>query len=259
MNASCYQISHSYSCKIEYMKCNLHLMSGIPSIYLFFYCLFIFLFIFFFYEKNKFGYQFKIVAVVIGVAISIIAIGWLCLFIYYNSCGRPYAIMNEKTSTSAIFRKDKFIQTSENDDGSKFSNIQSRAFTESDKEKNSQNISVDCTSLGTTQKRVKDATGTDVISNVAAMAASETDDNEREMKSASQETFDYPMSIVTRPRRKDLITQKLELLNDLPLPVMKEIWKEDTPHPHPMPPTVSGILEVRNFTEQPHTNPMNCL
>lgn len=30
-------------------------------------------------------------------------------------------------------------------------------------------------------------------------------------------------------------------------------------HPHPIPPTASGILEVRSLTEQMYRNPMNCL
>lgn len=61
---------------------------------------------------------------VIGAAASIIAAGWLCLFVYYNSCGRPYTTTAEKPLKHTIFLKDKFIQTAENDNGANYLDVQ---------------------------------------------------------------------------------------------------------------------------------------
>uniref|UniRef100_A0A0R3QUI2 Thioredoxin domain-containing protein n=1 Tax=Brugia timori TaxID=42155 RepID=A0A0R3QUI2_9BILA len=89
--------------------------------------------------------QWWIVAVVIGIAASIIATGWLCLFVYYNSCGRPYTTTAEKP-LQTIFLKDKFIQTAENDNGSMCFEVQPQD-TQSNEKKSLKTLSSENGSL----------------------------------------------------------------------------------------------------------------
>lgn len=113
-----------------------------------------------------------------------------------------------------------------------------------------------------------------------------------------QHQFDYPISIITRPKRRDdLRVHKLESRSNISVPTLKEIcvevmshnvfvllieqdsqsilicapyersqnfsfnmvYVQEKLHPHPIPPTASGILEVGNLTQQIYWNPMSCL
>ncbi|VBB28636.1 unnamed protein product [Acanthocheilonema viteae] len=209
--------------------------------------------------------QWWIVAVVIGIATSIIAAGWLCLFVYYNSCGRPYATTAEKPLIHTIFLKDKFIQTAESDNGGKYFDVQPRD-TESNKKKSLKTLSTENDSLRRMQKAIEDTSVKDVLSEPTAVAASASITKQHVTTMDTDQHFDYPISIITRPRRReDLRIHKLESLSDISVPPLKEICMEvmlhhkKKLHPHPIPPTISGILEVRSFTEQMYRNPMNCL
>ncbi|CAG9535856.1 unnamed protein product [Cercopithifilaria johnstoni] len=231
----------------------------------------------------------SITTVVIGIAASIIAAGWLCLFVYYNSCGRPYTTTTEKPLIHTIFLKDEFIQTAENDNGGKYFDAQLRDI-ESNKKKSLKTISTENDSLSRIQRTTENALVKDVVSEATAVTASANttkqyttsmdmnqqhaismntnqqyvssmmDTNQQFATSMdTNQQFDYPISIITRPRRRDLRIHKLETLSDMSISTLKEICMEEKLHPHPIPPTVSGVLEVRSFTEQMHQNPMNCL
>ncbi|KAL3981860.1 putative integral membrane protein [Acanthocheilonema viteae] len=201
----------------------------------------------------------SITTVVIGIATSIIAAGWLCLFVYYNSCGRPYATTAEKPLIHTIFLKDKFIQTAESDNGGKYFDVQPRD-TESNKKKSLKTLSTENDSLRRMQKAIEDTSVKDVLSEPTAVAASASITKQHVTTMDTDQHFDYPISIITRPRRReDLRIHKLESLSDISVPPLKEICMEKKLHPHPIPPTISGILEVRSFTEQMYRNPMNCL
>uniref|UniRef100_A0A0R3S4H2 DUF4793 domain-containing protein n=1 Tax=Elaeophora elaphi TaxID=1147741 RepID=A0A0R3S4H2_9BILA len=205
--------------------------------------------------------QWWIVAVVIGIAASIIAIGWLCLFVYYNSCGRPYAKSAEKPLIHTIFLKDKFIQTAESNNGGKCFDVQPRD-TENNKKNSFKTITTENDSLSRIQKAMEDdASAKDVASKATVKTASASITKQYVTTVDTDQQFDYPISIITRPRRReDLRIHKLESLSDISaVPTLKEICMEEKLHPHPIPPTVSGILEVRSLTEQLYRNPMNCL
>ena len=67
-----------------------------------------------FSQKSNFMTQYQqILAIIIGSGLLIIIFGWILLFIYYNTCGRPLptystrAIDEEKTATSI----DQNVQT----------------------------------------------------------------------------------------------------------------------------------------------------
>ncbi|VDM93806.1 unnamed protein product, partial [Onchocerca ochengi] len=193
--------------------------------------------------------QWWIVAVVIGVAAGIIAAGWLCLFVYYNSCGRPYTTTVEKPLIHTIFLKDKFIQTAENGNGGKYFDVQSQD-TESNKKKSLKTISSENGSLSKMQKAMEDAAVIDIVSEATAVSSA---NNSKQCVTTTDtdQPFDYPISIITRPRRReDLHIHKLKSLSDISVPTLKDICVEERLHPHPIPPTASGILEVRSLTEQ---------
>ncbi|VDK76653.1 unnamed protein product [Litomosoides sigmodontis] len=206
--------------------------------------------------------QWWIVAVVIGVAASIIAVGWLCLFVYYNSCGRPYSVAAEKPIIHTNFLHDKFIQTGESDNGSKYFDVQSQD-AKSDKKKSPlKTIYSGSDSLSRMQKAMEDASVKDVAKEAAVgavPATSATDQYVTTVHTDHQQQFDYPISIITRPRKKDLRIHKLQSSSDILVPSLKEICIEEKLHPHPIPPTISGILEVKSLAEEMYRNPMNCL
>uniref|UniRef100_A0AAF5PGG4 Phlebovirus glycoprotein G2 fusion domain-containing protein n=1 Tax=Wuchereria bancrofti TaxID=6293 RepID=A0AAF5PGG4_WUCBA len=200
--------------------------------------------------------QWWIVAVVIGIAASIIATGWLCLFVYYNSCGRPYTTTAEKPLIQTIFLKDKFIQTAENDNGSMYFEVQPQN-TESNEKKSLKTSSSENGSLSRVQKDMEDTSIKDIISETTVVT---TSTNTHKQCITDQQQFDYPISIITRPKRRDdLRVHKLESRGNISVPTLKEICVEGKLHPHPIPPTTSGILEVRNLTQQIYRNPMSCL
>nr|CDQ00575.1 Bm10943 [Brugia malayi] len=203
--------------------------------------------------------QWWIVAVVIGIAASIIATGWLCLFVYYNSCGRPYTTTAEKP-LQTIFLKDKFIQTAENDNGSMCFEVQPQD-TQSNEKKSLKTLSSENGSLNRVQKDMEDTSIKDIISE-ATVATTSTNTRKQRITTmdTDQHQFDYPISIITRPKRRDdLRVHKLESRSNISVPTLKEICVEEKLHPHPIPPTASGILEVGNLTQQIYWNPMSCL
>ncbi|VDM11526.1 unnamed protein product, partial [Wuchereria bancrofti] len=143
--------------------------------------------------------QWWIVAVVIGIAASIIATGWLCLFVYYNSCGRPYTTTAEKPLIQTIFLKDKFIQTAENDNGSMYFEVQPQN-TESNEKKSLKTSSSENGSLSRVQKDMEDTSIKDIISETTVVT---TSTNTHKQCITDQQQFDYPISIITRPKRRD--------------------------------------------------------
>uniref|UniRef100_A0A915PIV7 Uncharacterized protein n=1 Tax=Setaria digitata TaxID=48799 RepID=A0A915PIV7_9BILA len=219
--------------------------------------------------------QWWIIAVVLGLAAGIIAAGWLCLFIYYNSCGRPYATKPaQKPLINTIFLKDELIQTAENDNDVKYFDIQRRD-SEGNKRQSPKAVASENGSISTMRKGIQDASAIDVIS-AAAITATSTEfvdtttnkkcfvttksDSHHHHHHQQQQQLDYPISIVTRPRRReDPRIHKLRSLSDISVPTLKEIYMEEKLHPHPIPPTISGILEVKTVTEQMNGNPMSCL
>ncbi|MCP9266408.1 hypothetical protein DINM_021956 [Dirofilaria immitis] len=186
--------------------------------------------------------QWWIVAVVIGVAAGIIAAGWLCLFVYYNSCGRPYTTTAEKPLIHTVLLKDKLIQTAENNNGSRYFDTQPWD-AGSNKTKSLKTILSQNGSLSRMQKAVEDGAVIGVTSEAATASANNTHKQSVTSTDIDQQ-FDYPISIITRPkRREDLRIHKLKSLSDISVPTLKEICMEEKLHPHPIPPTVSGILE----------------
>ncbi|KAK6110090.1 hypothetical protein QQG55_38530 [Brugia pahangi] len=201
----------------------------------------------------------SITTVVIGIAASIIATGWLCLFVYYNSCGRPYTTTVEKP-LQTIFLKDKFIQTAENDNGSMCFEVQPQDI-QSNEKKSLKTLSSENGSLNRVQKDMEDTSIKDIISE-ATVATTSTNTRKQRITTmdTDQHQFDYPISIITRPKRRDdLRVHKLESRSNISMPTLKEICVEEKLHPHPIPPTESGILEVGNLTQQIYWNPMSCL
>ncbi|VDO52129.1 unnamed protein product [Onchocerca flexuosa] len=196
-------------------------------------------------------------SVVIGVAAGIIVAGWLCLFVYYNSCGRPYTTTVKKPLIHTIFLKDEFIQTAENGNGGKYFDVQSQDI-ERNKKKSFKTTSSENGSLSKMQKAMEDAAVIDIVSEAAVVSSA----NNKQCITTMDidQPFDHPVSIITRPRRReDLRIHKLKSLSDISVPTLKEICVEERLHPHPIPPTASGILEVRSLTEQMYRNPMSCL
>ncbi|EFO18240.1 hypothetical protein LOAG_10255 [Loa loa] len=170
-----------------------------------------------------------------------------------------YYICRE-TSHTYYFLKDKFIQTVENDNGGKYFDVQPRD-TESNKKKSLKTISTENDPSNRMQRTVKDASVKGAISEVAVVTTSGSISmQDVTAMDSDRKQLDYPIGIITRPRRReDLSIHKLEARSDISLPTLKEICAEEKPHPHPIPPTASGILEVRSLTEQMYRNPMNCL
>uniref|UniRef100_A0A9J2PAJ8 Uncharacterized protein n=1 Tax=Ascaris lumbricoides TaxID=6252 RepID=A0A9J2PAJ8_ASCLU len=55
--------------------------------------------------------QWWIIAIVVGGGIAIIMCGWLILFVYYNTCGRPYRPTEESSLVKKVYLKDELAQT----------------------------------------------------------------------------------------------------------------------------------------------------
>ncbi|VDM26254.1 unnamed protein product [Toxocara canis] len=63
------------------------------------------------YTYNSQTKQQMLAAAVVGGGIAIIMCGWLTLFVYYNTCGRPYQAAEDSPHVKKVYLKDELAQT----------------------------------------------------------------------------------------------------------------------------------------------------